>query len=139
MCANRNLASTRWAGSSASSGPPPAIAEGRGRGRRSVSLPTARASWVNCSGGIAMSDLATKVCIVVADDLGLPGLAVTDDLVQDHGIDELGLQAVAMRLEEEFGLEDRSVSEEALIIESTVGKCVELVSHALHGHGGYEK
>jgi acyl carrier protein len=86
-----------------------------------------------------MTELETRVCIVVADDLGLHDVAVTDDLVEDHGIDELALQSVAMRLEEEFGLEDRSVSEEALIFESTVGKCVELVSHALDGDRGHEK
>jgi hypothetical protein len=45
-------------------------------------------------------------------------------------VDELGLLSVAMRLEEAFGLEERSVSEEALIVESTVNKCVELVSRA---------
>jgi hypothetical protein len=54
-----------------------------------------------------------------------------DDLVTDHGVDELGLQSVAMRLEEEFGLAERSVSEEALIGDSTVKKCVELVNLAM--------
>jgi acyl carrier protein len=86
-----------------------------------------------------MTDLETKVCIIVADDLGLPALTIADDLVQDHGVDELALQGVAMRLEEAFGLEDRSVSEEALIIESTVGKCVELVSNARSGAADEEE
>jgi acyl carrier protein len=54
----------------------------------------------------------------------------SDDLVSDHGVDELGLMSVAMRLEEEFGLDERSVSEEVLIFESTVTKCVELVTQA---------
>lgn len=77
-----------------------------------------------------MTDLETKICEIVADDLGLPGVGVTDDLMHDHGVDELDLLGVAMRLEEEFGLDEHSISEEALIVESTVGKCVELVSHA---------
>jgi|tagenome__1003787_1003787.scaffolds.fasta_scaffold19737155_2 hypothetical protein len=86
-----------------------------------------------------MTELETKVCIVVADDLGLHNLAITDDLVQDHGIDELALQGVAMRLEEAFGLEDQSVSEEALIFESTVNKCVELVSQARNADSANER
>lgn len=78
-----------------------------------------------------MIDVETRVREIVAEDLGLHGVCVGDDLVGDYGIDELGLLSLAMRLEEEFDLEERSVSEEALIVESTVGKCVELVSRAI--------
>jgi acyl carrier protein len=77
-----------------------------------------------------MTDVETRVCEVVAADLGLQKVRVADDLRQDHGVDEVGLLGVAMRLEEEFALVERSVSEEDLIRESTVGKCVELVERA---------
>jgi acyl carrier protein len=77
-----------------------------------------------------MTDLETRVRAIVEDDLGLRDVRPSDDLVNDHGVDELGLMSVAMRLEEEFGLDERSVSEEALIFESTVTKCVELVTRA---------
>lgn len=77
-----------------------------------------------------MTDLETRVRAIVEDDLGLRDVHPSDDLVSDHGVDELGLMSVAMRLEEEFGLDERSVSEEVLIFESTVTKCVELVTQA---------
>jgi len=77
-----------------------------------------------------MTDIETKVRAIVEDDLGLRDVRPGDDLVGDHGVDELSLMGVAMRLEEEFGLDERSVSEEALIFESTVTKCVELVTRA---------
>lgn len=78
-----------------------------------------------------MTDVETRICEIVEDDLDLHGVHLADDLMQDHGVDELGLLSVAMRLEEEFHLDERSVSEEALIGESTVGKCVELVNQAM--------
>lgn len=78
-----------------------------------------------------MTEVETRVCEIVGDDLHLGCVHLADDLIHDHGVDELGLMSVAMRLEEEFHLGDRSVSEEALIGESTVGKCVELVSRAM--------
>jgi acyl carrier protein len=77
-----------------------------------------------------MIDVELRVRQIIEDDLGLSNVQVADDLVIDHGIDDIGLLSVAMRLEEEFHLEERSVSEEALIHESTVKKCVELVRQA---------
>lgn len=79
---------------------------------------------------LVMTDIETRVRSIVEDDLGLRDVLPGDDLVSDHGVDELGLMSVAMRLEEEFGLDERSVSEEVLIFESTVTKCVELVTQA---------
>jgi acyl carrier protein len=78
-----------------------------------------------------MTEVETRVCEIVGDDLHIECVRLADDLIHDHGVDELGLMSVAMRLEEEFHLGERSVSEEALIGESTVGKCVELVSQAM--------
>jgi acyl carrier protein len=78
-----------------------------------------------------MTEVETRICEIVEDDLNLHDVHLADDLIHDHGVDELGLLSVAMRLEEEFHLDERSVSEEALIGQSTVGKCVELVNQAM--------
>jgi len=77
------------------------------------------------------SGLQSKVCAAIADDLGLRDLRADDDLVQDHGKDEVDMLSVAMRLEEEFALRERSISEEDLINDSTVRNCVGLVRRAL--------
>jgi len=71
------------------------------------------------------------VCNIISDDLCLAHLNVTDDLVQDFGADQLDMLGLAMRLEEEFGLSEKSIREETLIMESTVGKCVELVTDCM--------
>jgi hypothetical protein len=77
------------------------------------------------------AQLRSKICSLIAEDLNLPDLQADDDLVHDHRKDELDLQHVAMLLEKEFSLDERSVSEEALASDSTIEKCVELVSKAI--------
>jgi acyl carrier protein len=77
------------------------------------------------------SDLETRVCKIISDDLCFADLNVNDDLVQDFGADQLDMLGLAMRLEEEFGLSEKSIREETLILESTVRKCVELVTNCM--------
>jgi hypothetical protein len=81
-----------------------------------------------------LTELEQRVCRVVAADLGISHVELADDLSRDYGADEIALLGVAMRLEEAFLLRERSVSEEALIVDSTVSKCVELVSGAALGN-----
>ena len=77
-----------------------------------------------------MMGIASQIRDLVAAESGLERatLQFTDDLSADHGIDDLDLMKIAMRLEELFGVE---VNDEALQKERTVAKCVELVSEQL--------
>ena len=77
-----------------------------------------------------MTDIASRIHDVVADESGLEraALGFTDDLTADHGVDDLDLMKIAMRLEEVFGVE---VSDEAIQEERTVAQCIELVREGL--------
>lgn len=80
-----------------------------------------------------MSDVALRVHNVVAKESGLErsALRFTDDLTADHGVDDLDLMKIAMRLEEVFGVE---LSDEVLQRERTVAKCIELVRGSVARH-----
>lgn len=77
-----------------------------------------------------MSDIERRVQDVVLDESGLDRTAVgfSDDLTVDHGVDDLDLMKIAMRLEEVFGV---AVDDGALQRDRTVANCVELVREAL--------
>jgi acyl carrier protein len=77
-----------------------------------------------------MTDIAGHIRDVVAAESGVQRAAIgfTDDLTADHGIDDLDLMKIAMRLEEVFDVE---LSDEELQSERTIAKCVELVRESL--------
>ena len=77
-----------------------------------------------------MRDIARRVHDVVVDESGLgrTALGFTDDLTTDHGIDDLDLMKIAMRLEEVFGV---ALRDGDLQRDRTVSNCVALVQEQL--------
>ena len=77
-----------------------------------------------------MKDIASRVRDVVAEESGVEPteLGLTDDLTQEHGVDDIDLMQIAMRLEEVFKVE---LLDEELQRERTVAKCIELVQEDL--------
>ncbi|MFC7536059.1 acyl carrier protein [Sphingomonas sp. GCM10030256] len=77
-----------------------------------------------------MPEVASRVHDVVAAEFGFDrsALRFTDDLSADHGFDDLDLMRIAMRLEEEFGVQ---VSDDSLQRDRTIAKCVQLVRQGL--------
>jgi acyl carrier protein len=77
-----------------------------------------------------MTNIESRVHNVVVDEAGLERAAIgfRDDLTTDHGVDDLDLMKIAMRLEEVFGVE---VSDDALQQERTVANCVDIVRERL--------
>ena len=78
-----------------------------------------------------MPDIASRVHDVVVDETHLErsALRFSDDLTADHGVDDLDLMKIAMRLEEVFEV---SVSDDALQDDRTVARCVELIREGLN-------
>jgi len=77
-----------------------------------------------------MTDIACRVRDVVAAEFGLPcsALNFADDLTANHGMDDLDLLKLAMRLEEIFGVE---LNDESLQQERTIARCAELIRENL--------
>jgi acyl carrier protein len=77
-----------------------------------------------------MMDIANRVRNVVAKECHIErtSLGFSDDLTEEHGVDDLDLMKIAMRLEDVFGVE---VSDEAFQQERTVARCVQLVREAM--------
>jgi acyl carrier protein len=77
-----------------------------------------------------MQDIARRVHDIVVDESGLgrAALGFTDDLTTDHGIDDLDLMKIAMRLEEVFGV---ALRDGDLQRDRTVSNCIALVEEQL--------